>query len=566
MDSATEMGCAVHVRSPADVAAVRTVARVRVVVASVAALVISLGAGEEAHRPLQYLIGLLWVPAAGALAFAVDGRRTKNVPVAGAVCDITILAATMLAVPHQAGAVLVGLVAVLISAYTGGSAAGVVAAVLAAGAVALTNAGASPADRLESSSLVLFALATGVALLVVDRALSERARADDRGNRYRARADAVLAHVAESVAVTDATGVLIDANRSATAMLQQPAAALPGRPCATALGLHVGERPLACRGTCELLTLVARPGNEAGVEVWRRRADGTRLPLLASAAPIRGPEGEVTEVVHSLRDITKLKEADEAKTLFLASASHELKTPIAIIKGFLEAIDNPTASGELQAHAIAVMRRRADELTAIIDRVLLASRIEAGRVEVDVAPVDAAAVVAERVAAVRGATGRTIEQAAEAVPAVLASESVLATVVDHLIDNALKYSEGAVNVTVTAGDDGVYVAVRDHGVGMDADEAAHCFDKFWRAQGADRGTVRGSGVGLYIVRSLVEAMGGRIDVQSSPGEGSTFAVRLVRADAMLPGAQSRRAVVQPENSIVRESLRQIGVQPRGGTV
>lgn len=561
MDSADGINCAVHMRSPADVAAVRAVARVRVVAASLTALAVSLFAGAGSYGPLQYLIGLAWVPAAGALAFAVDGRRARLVPAAGAVCDVAILAATMILIPHQAAAILVGLVAaVLISAYTGGSAAGLVAAVMAAGAVTLTNAAAGPADRMETSSVVLFTLTVGVALLVVDRALGERARADDRGDRYRERADAVLAHVADAVVVTDSTGMVIDANRSAMTMLQQSEGVLGGSPCPMALGLHVGERPLQCKGSCELLAMVAQPGNQGGVEVWRPRADGSRLPLLASAAPIPGPDDEISEVVHSLRDITKLKEADEAKTLFLASASHELKTPIAIIRGFLEAIANPAADAELRDHAIAVMRRRAEELTVIIDRLLLASRIEAGRVDVEVEPVDAAAVVAERVTAILGATGRTIELTADLIPAAIASESALATVTDHLIDNALKYSDGPVEITMRADHEHVLFAVRDHGTGMDSDHAARCFDKFWRANDS----THGSGVGLYIVRSLVEAMGGKVDVQSAPGQGSTFTIRLRCAAVGHTPAARPPAPLQPEGSIVREFMRQIGVPQVGG--
>jgi signal transduction histidine kinase len=288
--------------------------------------------------------------------------------------------------------------------------------------------------------------------------------------------------------------------------------------------------------------------------------------VLASVAPVVGPDGAVQEYVHSLRDITRLKQADEAKSIFLATATHELKTPLTVISGFLDTIDRPEMDEDARRDAVTIMRRRAKELSDIIERMLLASRIDSGKVEVFLAPTDLATVLTDRVGALRSATGRdiTLHFAGDTpAPDARADDGALAIVVDHLLDNALKYSNGAIEVTVSAGEQTVSVAIADAGIGMDQTEIAHCFDKFWQADSGDARRSQGTGIGLYIVRSLIEAMGGAITVRSTPGMGTTFNVELDRADrepVIVAVDEVTAPVVEP--SIVREFMRQIGIPSR----
>jgi len=141
-------------------------------------------------------------------------------------------------------------------------------------------------------------------------------------------------------------------------------------------------------------------------------------------------------------------------------------------------------------------------------------------------------------------------------------------VVDHLLDNAIKYSPGGEPVEIRVWDDdgGVYIEVADHGVGMDDEQAAHCFDKFWQAESSDVRRFGGTGIGLYIVRSLVDAMGGRVEVRSVKGEGTTFKLAFARLDAVarpIPGEGQEEGV--GERTSIREFMRQIGVPERSGT-
>ncbi len=147
------------------------------------------------------------------------------------------------------------------------------------------------------------------------------------------------------------------------------------------------------------------------------------------------------------------------------------------------------------------------------------------------------------------------------IPAVEADAQAFVTVVDHLLDNAMKYSPGGepVEIDVQVTDDDVRLRVTDAGIGMDTDQAARCFEKFWQAESTDVRRFGGTGIGLYIVHSLVEAMRGEIDVSSVPGAGTAFSVTLRRAGVRVP--QDEQAPAK-EPSVIREFMRQIGVPMR----
>jgi signal transduction histidine kinase len=335
-----------------------------------------------------------------------------------------------------------------------------------------------------------------------------------------------------------------------------------GVPCARALALREGERPLDCRSGCPLLVedgVAVDSG--AGREVWRLLPDGRRQPLLASAFAVTDEQGGV-EVVHSLRDVTRLKEADEAKTLFLATASHELKTPVTVIAGFAETIQRyPDMPPERRAEAVEAIRRRALELSSIVDRLLLSSKIEAGRVHVDLHPVNVRTLLIEVAGAFQDASGRhMVTQVAHETLLAQADPLALRTVVDHLLDNAVKYSDGGPVVLGGRRIGGtIEISVSDIGIGMEEEQSLRCFDKFWQAESTDVRRFGGTGIGLYIVSSMVDAMGGTISVETAVGQGSTFTVSLptVAAAAAEPVAPDQ------DPPAILGFMRQMGVLSRG---
>jgi PAS domain S-box-containing protein len=556
-------------RHEQDVAAVLLVTRGRVVLATALVLCGSLVRHRAPSADLLLtLSAYVWVPVAAVLALAASTRTVRFVRIAGAAGDLGMLFAVHWLTSGSATVALAGYsLVVVLGAYTGGRQFGLALAAAAMGLVLLGDS-ITPGVGLGRSVVALFAATLALLLVVVDRAASEQRRAEARSVHLASKAEAILARVADAVIVTDTIGSIVEANPAAEQLVG--AIRLNGRRCHDVLSLCVGERKLDCTTGCGLLGLAQMRTTTLGHEVWRSRADGSRQPVLANASPLYSGNGELVEVVHSLRDITRLKQADEAKTLFLATASHELKTPLTVIRGFAETLLRNELPDPVRQQGLEAIATRARELTGIVERLLLSSRIEAGRLLVETSTVDVTPIVRERVQAVAGATGRRVDvNIADGSTIVSADDQAIATVVDHLLDNAIKYSpDGApVRVSVTGDREVVRIDIADTGVGMDAEQAAHCFEKFWQADSTDRRRFGGTGIGLYIVLSLTEGMGGSVDVRSGPGNGSVFSVALRRPDAAGPGgadATDAGNVGVGERTMVREFMRQLGVPVASG--
>ena len=539
-----------HARSvgPERLAAARSVAAARLAVLVAVAAAGSWAPDAPGRTQAFFLVvGLVAVPWAIVVLFTTESER-RTVAGSGWLADLLTVFAFQVFVPGRARLALGLSIAVLV--VTGYLVRSVPPRVIAAVAVALTlTSQVIGTSDVASGDLLAYVVIVAIVTVVAERVDVDRRRAAAWAHRLEGRASAILDKVADAVVLTDDDGVVRALNPAARRLFGAQAYGS----CGEVLRLHSGERPLDCRDGCALLA--AGQGGE-GTRVWRPRPDGRRQPLLASAAQVDGG----AEVVHSLRDITKLVEADEAKTLFLATASHELKTPLTVITGFATTLlRNPDLDVETRLSALGAIHQRSSELSKIVDRLLMSSRIEAGRLAVTIEVVDVVNVVRDRVAAVPGATGRDVRlHVAEDVPAAFANADAIATVVDHLVDNALKYAPiGAVEVYVASAEGWVVVSVRDDGVGMDADQAEHCFEKFWQAESGDARRFGGTGIGLYIVKSLVDAMRGTVAVHSAPGAGTEFTVRLPIEDATtsvdIPAPRGGEA------SMIREFMRQIGV-------
>jgi PAS domain S-box-containing protein len=518
---------------------------------------------SDRHKALFVLIGLVWVPWSVVVLFASERPNSRWAVAGGPLGDVLVLFATQALAPGSGEAVLTGYVVVVaFTAYTGGRR---FAAWLGAGSIALSvlaRAIAPQGDRMSAGAIMAFAVAVAAIVVLLERTSSLHARATARAARLQGESDAILARIADGVVVTDPLGIVRSCNPAADRIIGERGEETEGRPCHEVLGLHVDQRAFVCSGGCALLDDGDANEDDLGREVWRHM-DGRRQPLLANATPILDEHGVVVEVVHSLRDVTRLKQSEEAKTLFLATASHELKTPLTVIRGFVETLITRDMDEDARQLSLQAVHRRAVELSSIVDRLLLSSRIEAGRVDLSLTDVDLPFVLRDRVLSLASATGRVVDlMIDDKVDKVLGDEAALATVFEHLIDNAVKYSPdgGRIAVDAVAGDR-VVITVSDEGVGMHPDQAAHCFEKFWQAESTDVRRFGGTGIGLYIVRSLIEAMGGRISVRSEPGVGSSFLVEMIPYVEHRPVAEQKPTGVG-EMTMIQEFMRQIGV-PRG---
>lgn len=396
------------------------------------------------------------------------------------------------------------------------------------------------------------------------RRTADRTAPDGRSVLRRMRA--ILEGVGDGVYVTDAGGTIGLWNRAAERLLGCSSRRAVGRECSAVLGLSEHDDLLDCSRGCALVQRFGHAAAADGVEVSRRRRDQRAQPLLVTVAEIDG-DADDREFVHTVRDLTAVKQADEAKTMFLATASHELKTPLTVIIGFTELLRAGMLDVEQRDPALETIDTRARELSRIVDRLLLTGRIDAGRLRLELKATDLSDVLSERAQSLAAVTDHSIvHEIPEDLPPVLGDAGALATAIDHLLDNAIKYSPDGGEITLAARASGalVEIEVRDRGIGMEPDQAEHCFDRFWQAESTDVRRFGGTGIGLYIVSSLVGAMGGRVSVTSAPGRGSAFVIALQRAR---PGAQPPSAAPVPaaggRRTMIEEFMRQIGV-PAGG--
>jgi PAS domain S-box-containing protein len=546
--------------------AVRAAGLVRVVIATVTSAVGVAGAGRwEGSMALLFLaVGLIWLPWSVFLLATGSGReRTRLAVYGGPLGDVLIVFAAQCLVPWAWGILMLAdALAVSLAASLWRPRDASLLLCWSVGLTVLAQSIVSPPDRVAVGLVVVFAVAMAGLVVVVGRIARDHRLAAVNSHRFQQKAETILARVADGIVVTDGKGEVLETNPAGERLIGAEGWPAIGLPCARALGLHEGERPLDCRSGCPLLSGETADAG-LGREVWRLLPDGRRQPLLANAFSVADDRGGV-EVVHSLRDITRLKEADEAKTLFLATASHELKTPVTVIAGFAETILRyPTMPPERRAEAVEAIRRRALELSSIVDRLLLSSKIEGGRVTVDIHPVDVRALLVERGNAFQDGSGRhVVLQVAHEALVAQADPLAMRTVVDHLLDNAAKYSDGGPVVLAGRRKGGaVEVSVSDIGIGMDEEQARHCFDKFWQAESTDVRRFGGTGIGLYIVSSMVDAMGGTITVETAVAQGSRFTVSLPAVVAEEPVDDERDGL--DDQSGIKDLMRQIGVLTRG---
>jgi signal transduction histidine kinase/DNA-binding response OmpR family regulator len=256
-------------------------------------------------------------------------------------------------------------------------------------------------------------------------------------------------------------------------------------------------------------------------------------------------------IVWTARDMSERARLERAKSEFVATASHELRSPLTSIKGFVELLDrSPENMTPRQREFVEIILRSTDRLVDLVNDLLDVARIEADRVEIHKRPID----VGEAVREVAELMGPRIESKhqqlgvyiAPALPLAMADPGRVRQIVANLLTNAHLYTEegGRIHIGVEPDRAWVQIVVEDSGIGMSAEEASRVFERFYRAaparpHGAAVGANPGTGLGLSIVKSLVDLHNGQIEVDSEPGRGTAFKVLL---PAAVPGPESGRSL------------------------
>ncbi|MEO7003025.1 MAG: ATP-binding protein, partial [Ktedonobacterales bacterium] len=264
--------------------------------------------------------------------------------------------------------------------------------------------------------------------------------------------------------------------------------------------------------------------------------DDQRVDVSVTAAAVRSPHGQPISGVLNVRDITRTRETEELRSTFISVVSHELQTPIAIIKGYASTLarEDATWDATVARERLRAIEEEADRLNHLVGNLLYASRIQAGGLKMERMELDLADVVRS---VVRRMLARTPDLDVQArmptqTPLALADRERIEEVLMNLLDNAVKYSPKGRRVRVRGQvtRDEVIISVSDEGPGIPLREQQRIFDRFLRLDNTASRRTQGTGLGLYICRAIVEAHGGRLWVESELGHGSTFFFSLPREE------------------------------------
>jgi len=355
------------------------------------------------------------------------------------------------------------------------------------------------------------------------------AAARDNAEQYQSvwheqqRSEAILENVADGIVAVDRDGRVVLWNPAAEHITGVLGTEALGRTPLQVLGRSLESGEGALEGVSRLVSI-------------RRGADDAWLSL--SEAVMTDPAGVVAGRIFAFRDISGERAVEQMKSDFVSTVSHELRTPLTSIYGFAETLlRQDVLFGEAERETfLRYIASESERLTSIVDRLLSVAQLDTGAITVQIAETDVSAVVSEVVRAVQVSLGDNGHRFVVSLPderlAAAADRDKLSQVLSHLLENAVRYSPAGGTVTVGArrADGAVEVRVEDEGIGIPRAEQERIFSKFYRGEASASTVGAGAaGLGLFLAKGLVTAMGGRIRVDSDEGRGATFVVELPAA-------------------------------------
>lgn len=266
-----------------------------------------------------------------------------------------------------------------------------------------------------------------------------------------------------------------------------------------------------------------------GVETTVQRRDGSRVDVSLTFTAVCGADGSVRAYAGVLRDISERKQLEQARADFAAMLTHDIKNPLVAIEGSASVLAEAELTPEC-AEWVAAIEQSAETINTLLNDFLISATLDAGKVELARERVPVASLVHSCLRQFRASAARKqvhLRQDGDVSATFVIGDHVqLERALGNLVANAIKYTPvgGRVLVGATYANDTVQLRVRDTGPGISAEDLPRVFDKYRRVKGTER--IDGAGLGLYIVRSLVEAHGGSVSASSQLGHGSVFTITL----------------------------------------
>ncbi len=356
---------------------------------------------------------------------------------------------------------------------------------------------------------------------------------------------AIIEYSADGILIVDSGCNVIGCNPAFERLSGYSVAELRGQNCYEILQFSATRGDAQCGLLCpvRLGTFVNKPEEDRRSEVVLTTKDGEKRDVELTYSVILSDDRRILGGILGARDITARKEAEELQSTFLSVISHELQTPIAIIKGYagLYADKTTQIDAESMREKMQIIEEESDRLSKLVDNLLYVSRLQAGGVELNRQPVDLEHLVrrvAQKMRDVSQTHTLNVVFNDTDLPSVVADYDKIEQVVVNLVENAIKYSPagGPITLSVEHNSREVVVSVSDTGIGIPDNERQRIFDRFSRLDSRYVRERKGAGLGLYICKAIVEAHGGRIWVETAGKEGgSRFSFTLPREQpATLP--------------------------------
>lgn len=300
------------------------------------------------------------------------------------------------------------------------------------------------------------------------------------------------------------------------------------------------EQAMPCPKVVEVLTriLAEGPQGEKGSVTCQIALDGPGQPqyLQVTCLPFLGGMDKMVGAMAIFENVTAWRRLDDLKNEYVSTVAHDIASPLGSVISQLDTLERGLA-GELNEKQAHLIRRAKLRVQGIVD--LSRDLLDLAKMDNSAAekpePLALGTVLAEAVEVqtpAAQAKGQALSlELPDGLPKVKAAPLALGQVFGNLISNAVRYTPegGEIKVRAGGGADGLWVEVADNGLGIDPEEFERIFERFYRVKNADTRTIVGTGLGLPIVKKVVESLGGRIEIESAPGQGSTFTVRLPAA-------------------------------------
>jgi two-component system phosphate regulon sensor histidine kinase PhoR len=338
--------------------------------------------------------------------------------------------------------------------------------------------------------------------------------------------ETILSAMREGILACDSDERIITLNDAAGSLL--------GIDLSTAKG-HTVQETVRNADLQRFINRILSEQEEAEVEIVLHGPE--KKNLLLTGTVLRDSEGKKIGALVVLSDTTRLRHLENIRREFVANVSHELKTPITSIKGYVETLQEGAIDDKGNARKfLEIIFKQADLLNALVDDLLSLSKLEqeAEYAEVRLAEEPVRRIIEAAIAAYEArACERHIQVALHCNDevAVMANARLLEQAVGNLLDNAIKYSEprGTVEIEVTQNKGEVTIKVNDHGSGIAPEHLPRLFERFYRVDKGRSRELGGTGLGLAIVKHIIQAHGGDVSVESTPGKGSAFTIHLPKA-------------------------------------